>query len=317
MLIHLTPRFYLQYCDVQVDLVDITIPEFEITLKNNVDLMIKTPYPNKCYKVACRKKGRKAINGIFIETDEWVGDFTVITRWSVTGVDGEGITTIVSHTTHFHVNDSDYDAVTECQMLWSDFYNTPYESRKNSIQETWIPARDQPRMFPFDNDERESERFNQYYNHINHNSLITERVEYYTVPTVERERLIVPFFGNDRFPSKEDVFQATVKGFRNTLKPTEFSDLGVSVSSFSEFVADIINCSGESIYEKPNTSLIHIFNELREDVEYFFSNSNDLVTKVRRYSDTYSCLRSEDREYVDSILSQPLFSISFENPQHQ
>lgn len=312
MLIHLTPRFYLQYCDIQVDLVDIMIPELDVTLKNNVDLMIKTPYPNKCYKVACRKKGRKAINGIFIETNDRLEDFTVITRWSVTGVGGEGITTIVSHTTHFHVIDSDYDAITECQMLWSGFYNTPYQSRKNSVQENWIPARDQPRMLPLENDDHECERFNQYYNHVNHDSLITERVDFYIVPTVERERLTTPFFGNDRFPTVEDIFKATVKGYRDTLKPTEFSDLGVFASSFSGFTVDIINDFGESIYEKANVSLMHIFDELSEDVEYFFSNSNDLVIKARMYSDSYSKLSDEEREHIDAILCQPLFSISFE-----
>ncbi|HAG9068329.1 TPA: hypothetical protein F6T45_18890 [Escherichia coli] len=319
MLIHLTPRFFLQYSDIEVDLVDVTIPELEMTLKNGVDLMLKTPYPNKCYKVACRKKGRKAINGILIETHEPLENFTVITRWSVTGVDGDTTSSISTHTTHFHVSDSDYDAITECQMLWNDFYNTPYRSRKTFIQEEWIPAKDQPRMSTFEEDFRECERSSQCYNHINHNSLIVERSEYYIVPTVERERLTVPFFGNDRLPTEDDkfhdIFETNVESLQHTLRPTEFADLGVSVSSFHEFVINIMNDMGESVHDQTNAHLLRILDELREEVAFFFSNTNDLIIKCMMFSETYSALNAKDREYIDNILCEPLFNISMEYQQ--
>ncbi|WP_255653935.1 DUF6012 family protein [Arsenophonus apicola] len=70
MLLHLSPRYYLRYSDVQLDLIDVSVPELNLTLKGGVDIVARTPYPNKCYQIACRKKGRKAINGIFIETDK-------------------------------------------------------------------------------------------------------------------------------------------------------------------------------------------------------------------------------------------------------
>lgn len=307
MLIHLTPRFYLQYSDVQVDLVDIEIPELGVTLKNNVDLMVRTPYPNKKYKVVCRKKGQKAIKGFLIETDKRLDDFTVIARWSVT-VGGGEIKTVVSHTTHFHVIDSDYDAISEYQIIWSGFYNTPYASRLNEEQKKWIPAGDQPRMILLEKDDSEGARFNQRYNHINHDSLITERVEFYTVPTVERERLTTPFFGNDRFPSIDDAFQATVKNYPYTLKSDEFLHLGVFALSFPEFASSFFE---EDIYD---VSLLNVLDDLREE-EFFFANTNDLVIKARMYSDTYDTLNDKDRECVDTILSQPIVLFSFEESQ--
>lgn len=70
MLLHLSPRYYLRYSEIQLDLIDVSVPESNLTLKDEVDIAARTPYPNKCYRIACWKKGRKDINGIFIETDK-------------------------------------------------------------------------------------------------------------------------------------------------------------------------------------------------------------------------------------------------------
>ncbi|PLY35848.1 hypothetical protein F164LOC_18310 [Pectobacterium carotovorum] len=308
MLIHLTPRFYLQYDNVQTDLIDVSIPELNLVLKNGVDLMVKTPYPNKCYKVACRKKGRKAINGLFIETDKPIDDITVITRWSVTGIGGYDATDTVSHTIHFHVNDADFDAVTECQFLWNGFNNTPYRKR-SSIQENWITANDQPCMYPMldDRNRNRGERLNQVFSEINENRLITKRVEYYVVPTVERERLTVPFFGNDRLPAPADAFMATVAdNYPYTLKPSPQASYGVYATSLFEFLDD--ECS-----ELIESSPIHeIGRELVANADadsYFFSNTNDLLNKARMHSKTYNKLEASERESVDSFLSQHFFAV--------
>nr|WP_289883625.1 DUF6012 family protein [Xanthomonas arboricola]MDN0205520.1 DUF6012 family protein [Xanthomonas arboricola pv. corylina]MDN0218452.1 DUF6012 family protein [Xanthomonas arboricola pv. corylina] len=45
----------------------------------------RTSYPAKRYQVACRKIGRKAMNGLLIEAAGTVDRFCVVTRWAVEG----------------------------------------------------------------------------------------------------------------------------------------------------------------------------------------------------------------------------------------
>lgn len=61
MLIHLTTRYYARYNDVHVDIIDVEIPELKLILKANVDIIMRAPFPNKNYKVVCRKKDVKQL----------------------------------------------------------------------------------------------------------------------------------------------------------------------------------------------------------------------------------------------------------------
>ncbi|MDR5615028.1 DUF6012 family protein [Arsenophonus sp.] len=195
MLLHISPRYYLRYSDIQLDLIDVSVPELNLTLKGNIDIVTRTPYPNKCYQIACRKKGRKAINGFFIETDKKLTNFTQITRWAVNGE-------IATHKIHFHILDSDFDAITSEIMMWHPFHDTPFSSRKSEIHEKWIPASDQPRMLAILENKKESQREQQrlIYNLISDDGFIIERTEFFPIPTVEAQRITVPFWGNQRFP---------------------------------------------------------------------------------------------------------------------
>ncbi|MGD4794982.1 DUF6012 family protein, partial [Xanthomonas citri pv. citri] len=85
MLIHLTPSFFLNYSDVSVSLIDVEIPELGLHLRNERDITVRFPAPNKRLHYVCRKKGRKAVYGILLNTDKHVTDITVITRWAVQG----------------------------------------------------------------------------------------------------------------------------------------------------------------------------------------------------------------------------------------
>jgi hypothetical protein len=48
-----------------------------------VDLATRRPYPNKRYAVACRREGRKAIEGILIENSPPVEKLDYTARWVV------------------------------------------------------------------------------------------------------------------------------------------------------------------------------------------------------------------------------------------
>lgn len=307
MLLHLSPRYYARYTDVAVDLIDVSVPELNLELKGGEDVVIRTPFPNKCYRVVCRKKGRKAINGFFIETDAVVENFTLITRWAV---DGD----ISTHRVHFHITDADHDAVTDSLTLWNAVYNTPWQSRKTPGQESWTPASAQPRMITLPGDNR-SERDEQIYNITDAEGFVRERVEYFPVPTVERERLTTPFWGTDRLPAMEDAFSASVSPYAYTLKPTTHNfwstDEGAVYSLPVDFWIDGSNDSDEPASCLLTQPLMKILTEIRKSSPYAFANTNDLLNKAQIFSPTYVVVDTETREFIDKELTAFIFSIDF------
>ncbi|MGN2498867.1 DUF6012 family protein [Serratia nevei] len=312
MLLHLSPRFYLCYNDVQVDILDVFIPELNLTLKSGKDITLKTPFKNKRYKVVCRKKGQKAINGIFIETDKRLDNFTVITRWAV---DGD----ISTHKVHFHVMDSEYDAITDYIMLWNGFYNTPYRARNENKSSDWIPAKDQPRMLTYSSD-TDSKRDDSIFNVHDEHGVVRSRTEYIEVPTVERERLTAPFFGNDRFPSVEDIFSASVQDFELTLIPNKFSTFGVCVVPLSDWIKEIKLANKENkkrhnvydVFSDVNEKFFRILDDVNMASQFFYSNTSDLINKARLYSPTYSECKGGDETDVNYLLTQPVFHVFIE-----
>jgi hypothetical protein len=120
MLIHISPRFYNPYSDVNAEIHSVDIPEFNLSLKGGVDIVTRKPFPNKTMQIVCRKIGRKAINGLFLETNEIVENFTLIAKWMVND-------NICTHQVHMHIVDKDFDAATDCIMLWGGFFNTPFK----------------------------------------------------------------------------------------------------------------------------------------------------------------------------------------------
>ena len=82
MKVHLTPSIYNKYSDVHVELIDLEFPDLNLVLKQGGDVVACTPYPNKRINVVRRKKGRKAINGFFVDIPEDMKTFILKTRWS-------------------------------------------------------------------------------------------------------------------------------------------------------------------------------------------------------------------------------------------
>lgn len=296
MLIHLTPRYYAKYCDVQVDIIDVEIPELKLILKSSIDIVIRTPFPNKNFKVICRKKGRKAINGILIEVAGKLKDFTVITRWAVNGE-------ISRHETYYHVTDNQFDAVTEEDFLWSGFFNTPYRARCKEIEEGTILVKRQSAMITLIDDlnSNDGDKFSTF-NKVDSEGFIRFRAEYIRLPTVERERLILPFFGNKRLPSYDDKFDAQVYPYRLTVVPAELQDLGVYVVLLRDWIRELKE-------ESEQDFLYKILDEINCNFEFFLSNTNHLKLLAASYSPSYNELSEQNKMYVDDYLSQPIFHL--------
>ncbi len=113
MLIHLTPRLFVcPVDDGEATLIGIQMETFGIDLRGEVDVTARRPFPNKRLLVACRKVGRKAVNGILVETKRPVKSFTTATRWMIEGI-GE-----IRHEMRYEVLDEDHGAVSESMVLW-------------------------------------------------------------------------------------------------------------------------------------------------------------------------------------------------------
>ncbi|CND62630.1 DUF6012 family protein [Yersinia enterocolitica] len=306
MLINLSPRFYLRYSYIDVRLIDVTIPELSLELKADEDITTRRPFPNKCYEVICRKKGTKAIQGFYVNTDKFISNFTLITRWAINGE-------ISVHRVHFHVMDTDFDAVTDCILMWNDFHNTPYRSRGHTESKGWIPATDQPRMVTMICDIKEERReIDSIYNCTGGGNIIRERVEYYAVPTVERDRLAAPIWFNERFPALEDAFAAKVtEEYPFTLKPTHSAHLGIKPRKLVDWIQELNVELGECTHFSANVSLFKILREINESEDYFYTNTTDLVIKAKRVSATYVHLSELEKCSIDAMLLQAIFNVPY------
>ena len=204
MLLHLVPQIMNRYLGVELELIDVQIPELNVTLKGGKDLVVRKPFPNKSYYVACRKAGRKAMHGLYLEADKQLKNFSVITRWKAKS---EHWTTepekVLTHKVNYTVADTDFDVISDDHtLLYAQF---GFESRWLTDYRIDPPVKTQPRMDVL---------LCEYHNHGENISLEDEyedvvmvnRVEEITVPTVEKERLMKRGMHNDRLPSFEQRF---------------------------------------------------------------------------------------------------------------
>lgn len=202
MFIHITPKIYrpaeLAFISKCI-LSEIHIPELDVTLVHGEDIDTRKPYPNKNYFVGCRKKGRKAIEGLFVESPTHLSKFTVINKWLV---DGEGT---VTHKVNYRVLDNEFDAVSDSMILWhatseslgSWEDRTPENMKpfsKENLQAT-APVNLQPRM-----DLIPGKRSADFEDELNDFGLIHSREETFTLPTIQKERF-ESFGDNGRLPS--------------------------------------------------------------------------------------------------------------------
>ncbi|HIE1164250.1 TPA: DUF6012 family protein [Pseudomonas aeruginosa] len=196
MLIHLKPTIYA--CAVPCTLVDLTCSEFGLSLTGGKELAARRPFPNKDYLVACQKIGRKAINGFYVETPEFVREFNLVTRWAVAA------SHLVTHKVKYIITDDEFDTASEEMTLWElpsswgDF-----KSRYPIGRSYGSPMESQPRMDLFG----ERERVGEIKDTLNGHGALIERSEVFYLPTIERDRLRFSLF-RDRMPAIESAFRA-------------------------------------------------------------------------------------------------------------
>lgn len=190
MLLHVIPRLFVNEPDApQCDLIDFHCPALGLKLRNGIELVARRPYNNKGYQVACRKMGRKAVQGILIETTQRVREFTTLTRWAV------GADRIVNHQVQYFVIDDELDAITDSMVLWSGMSPSlgGFGARWPLSAKGWTPAAAQPRM-----ELVSRKRDGHYADRLDSAGRILERSEVFQVPTVERERVL--------YNSKSDIY---------------------------------------------------------------------------------------------------------------
>jgi hypothetical protein len=201
MLIHISPRFYTGPYAVPVQLVDVTVEQLGLVLRDGVDLVMRQPFPNKRIYVASRKTGRKAMNGLLIDTGEArVKEFDVITRWAVFA--GE----VVTHRVKYVVLDEEFDAVSAEMVLWRAMCESlgGWESRMPALPSDASPASHMPRMaiIPEDREQRTGDVVDK----LNGAGMVKERVEVFSMPTIQPARLENRRLDN-RLPCLEDAFK--------------------------------------------------------------------------------------------------------------
>lgn len=197
MLLHLVPQIVNKYSDVVVSLIDVQIPELNVTLKADIDLVVRKPFPNKTYLVACRKIGRKAIHGLYIDVDKQLEHFSVITRWAVNA------TRVVTHKVNYTVADTDYDAISDDHTML--YAQSNFESRWLTDFKIDPPVNTQPRMdVLFCEHHKRGGNVLLKDDHIN--GFLVQRVEDITIPTIEIERLTERGMFSNRMPALENRF---------------------------------------------------------------------------------------------------------------
>lgn len=185
MLIHVTPRALLNEVDDNCSLVDIVVPELGLKLQEGKDVVCRRPYPNKRYLVACRKRGRKAWEGLLIQVPSKLAAFKVISRWSVNAE------RVLTHTVEYELLDHDFDAVSDNPSYWSATYQGGFEDRWPRQYSGISPVKIQPKMTMPNIELGDPQSLN----------------ETLSIPTVPLERM---YYGqplaNNRMPPVSDAF---------------------------------------------------------------------------------------------------------------
>lgn len=195
MLIHLAPKLYEPAVRITAELLDISIPECNMLLRGGKEIVARRPYPNKCYLVACRNKGQKAMHGLFIDVPGHLDAFSLLTRWQVNGK-------MLTHSVDYQVLDRDFDTISEDMVLWCGLQNTPWTRRWPDVYRG-SPADHQPRMDVL------AHKIIRPGNVIDEveGAMIIRRHETFPTHTIERERLWAGIsLHQDRMPAIEDAF---------------------------------------------------------------------------------------------------------------
>jgi hypothetical protein len=190
MLLHIRPRLLSPF--KRVSLVDLKIEPIGIHLLGGVDLTTGRPYPNKHYAVACRKQGRKPLDGILIETKRFIERMSYTARWAVEAE------LCVTHHVDYKILDHEFDAASDSMMLWHRCCAElgGWSNRFPPGSETKVPMTTEPVM---EIDPRTVDNRRACEDTIE-GGWIVSRSEVFCMPTIEKGRILHTKLG-ERIPS--------------------------------------------------------------------------------------------------------------------
>lgn len=194
MLFHIIPRFYANagLNPKFVSLESVKINELDLVLKCGEEVVAKSPYPNKDYLVACKKKGKKAVDGILVDIGK-LREVTVITTWSYF------LTEVVHEVKYFILGD-------DLGFTTTDPVRHVFEAHPEEIKD-FISR--QSRIAPTMSFKPETYFFQSWTDRIvkDTTGCISELSSIVYVPTLtEHEFYNNKLLGNYRLPKLEDVF---------------------------------------------------------------------------------------------------------------
>lgn len=198
MLLHITPKLFSPFRNVE--LIDLEIAQLGLRLTTANDLVTRRPYPNKRYAVGCRKLGRKAIDGILIETSATVDEFRYVARWAVEAE------TVVTHRVDYKVLDHDFDTASDSMMLWYACCAElgGWSDRWPAWAKDAAPIYSAPMMEVVPPVPSRQPSTEDVMDELT--GWITNRRQTFAMPTIERERLLNTKV-RERMPSPASVFR--------------------------------------------------------------------------------------------------------------
>ena len=180
MLLHLCPRLLWPFKNAAI--VDLEIRPLGLHLVGGVDLITRCPFPNKRYKIACRKGGHnKGVEGILIETVSALDEFETVARWAIEAE------TLVTHHVHYRVLDHDFDTASQDMTLWSAQFENGWADRWPDAVRNIAPMKAEPLMevLPDDTDRPET------WDTLDvRTGWIEQRRQNFAMPTIERGRYL-------------------------------------------------------------------------------------------------------------------------------
>jgi hypothetical protein len=198
--LHIRPRLFCPFKNVA--LVDLTIEPLGLQLVGGVDLATGRPYPNKRYTVAYRKRRRKAIDGILIETANPIEEVRYTARWTIEAE------LLVTHRVLYRVLDHDFDAASDNTGFWHSYSAElgGWTNRFPAGEKGLAPAAVEPMMEVVSRDFERHDTEDE----IDDEGRIIERRQNLGMPTIGRARLLDTNI-NERMPSLDDAFRVNVE----------------------------------------------------------------------------------------------------------
>lgn len=181
MLIHLVPKLYLPNAPtVSAEMLELKIVELGMTLRGGLDIDVRRPYPNKSYRVACKRIGQKAMDGILVRAPAFMRQITTEATWLVNG------TLTLKHRIERHVLDEDLDATSDKMTLWYSSRQEGFEYRWPSCYAALSPVDAQPRMDLLSSTSRPK---HDSIDTVSESGFVVSRTERFEIPTIESARI--------------------------------------------------------------------------------------------------------------------------------